>query len=70
MPITEDILDNEVIGEAFKRGEPTILRPLLEKRFGPIPDWAEARLASISPRDLIELSVRILDAPTLEDFLK
>ena len=41
MPILDDILDNKVLGREFKRGlqegELTVLRRLIEKRFGAIP---------------------------------
>jgi hypothetical protein len=58
----------ERIGEL--KGELAILRRLLEKRFGPLPAWAEQRLSARSKDELEELSVRILDAPTIEDLLK
>jgi len=48
MPILNDILDNKVLGREFKRGELTVLRRLIEKRFGAIPSWAEERLAGRS----------------------
>jgi hypothetical protein len=70
MPILNDILDNKVLGREFKRGELTVLRRQIEKRFGAIPSWAEERLAGRSPADLEDLSVRVLDAQSLEDLLK
>ena len=78
MPILNDIMDHKVLGREFKRGlhegeligELAILRRLLEKRFGPMPAWAEQSLAARSKEELEELSVRILDAPTIEDLLK
>ena len=70
MPILNDILDNKVLGREFKRGELTVLRRQIEKRFGAIPSWAEERLAGRSPADLEDLSVRLLDAQSLEDLLK
>ncbi|MFN7998408.1 MAG: DUF4351 domain-containing protein [Bryobacteraceae bacterium] len=70
MPIFNDILDNKVLGREFKRGELTVLRRQIEKRFGAIPSWAEERLAGRSPADLEDLSVRVLDAQSLEDLLK
>jgi hypothetical protein len=48
----------------------TVLRRLIEKRFGPMPAWAETRLSSCSTAELADLSDRLLDAPTLEDLLK
>jgi hypothetical protein len=70
MPILNDILDNKVLGREFKRGELTVLRRQIEKRFGTIPSWAEERLAGRSPADLEDLSVHVLDAQSLEDLLK
>ena len=70
MPILNDILDNKVLGREFKRGELTVLRRQIEKRFGVIPSWAEERLAGRSPADLEDLSVRVLDAQSLEDLLQ
>ena len=74
MPIHLDILDNKVLGREFKRGlqegKLTVLRRLIEKRFGAIPSWAEERLAGRSTAELEELSVRTLDAQSIEDLLK
>jgi hypothetical protein len=70
MPILIDILDNKVLGREFKRGELTVLRLQIEARFGAIPNWAEERLAAQSPRELEALSVRVLDAESIEDLLK
>jgi hypothetical protein len=74
MPIFIDILENQVLGRQYKRGlregELTVLRRLIEKRFGAIPGWAEERLASLSAAELEELSVRVLDAESIEDLLK
>ena len=70
MPILNDILDHKVLGREFKRGELTVLRRLIEKRFGAIPSWAEERLAGRSTGELEELSVRVLDAESIEDLLK
>jgi len=74
MPILGDTLDNRVLGREYKRGlqdgELTVLRRLIEKRFGAIPTWAEERLTGRSAADLEELSVRVLDAESIEDLLK
>ncbi len=73
MPILNDIMDHKVLGREYKRGlqqgELTILRRLIEKRFGTIPAWAEERLTSHSATALETLSVRVLDANSLEDLL-
>ena len=82
MPIFIDILENKVLGPPYKRGleegkqegevegERKILRRLIQKRFGPIPAWAEEGLAARSAPELEELSLRVLDAQSIEDLLK
>jgi len=74
MPVYIDISENKVLGPAYKRGikegELTVLRRLVEKRFGPMPAWAEERLAGRSTTELEDLSVRVLDAHSIEDLLK
>jgi len=67
MPILNDIIEHEVIGPAILQGRQEILRRQLEKRFGRIPDWVEARLVNLSASELDELAVRVLDAPNLTD---
>ena len=81
MPILNDIMDHKVLGREYKRGraegieegrqqgELTILRKQLEKRFGPIPAWVEERLGGRSAEDLEALSVRLLEARSLEEVL-
>jgi predicted transposase YdaD len=82
MPIYIDIRENKVLGPMYERavqegrqegrqeGELKILRRLIEKRFGAIPTWAQDLLAGRSSVELEELSVRVLDALSLEDLLK
>jgi hypothetical protein len=81
MPILNDIMDHPVLGREFKRGlkegraegraegERAILRRQIEKRFGATPDWVEERLASRSAAELEDLSVRLLDASSLDELL-
>lgn len=38
---------------------------LIEKRFGPIPEWAETQLDNSSVAELKEKALRVLDAATL-----
>ena len=47
-----------------------VLRRLIEKRFGAIPCWAEERLVGRSAAELEDLSIRLLDAASIEDLLK
>jgi hypothetical protein len=74
MPVYIDISENKVLGPAYKRavkeGELIVLRRLIEKRFGPMPAWAEERLAARSTTELEDLSERLLDAQSIEDLLK
>jgi hypothetical protein len=70
MPLLSNILENTVFAREFKKGELEILRLIIEKRFGAIPNWAEERLVSRSSADLEELSDRVLDAASIEDLLK
>jgi hypothetical protein len=70
MPILNDILDHEVIGREYKRGELTVLRRLIAKRFGSLPPWVEERLSKLSAKELEDLSVRVLDVTTIEELLQ
>jgi predicted transposase YdaD len=82
MPITEDILNHQIIGPAYRQGrqegrqegqqegELELLRRQIVKRFGPIPAWLDERLARCSASDLLDLGERLLDAQSLEDILK
>jgi hypothetical protein len=86
VPILEDILDHKVLGREFRRGleqgvhegvqqgmqqgELIMLRRQIEARFGPVPEWAQARLAGLSAAALEELGVRLLKAESLEEMLK
>jgi predicted transposase YdaD len=56
--------------EGRQEGELTILRRFMEKRFGPLPGWAEERLAGLSTEELDALSNRLLEAGSLEELLK
>ncbi len=69
MPILNDILDHPVLGREFKRGELTVLRRQIEKRFGSIPATVENRLATMSTSEIEDLSVRLLDASSLEQLM-
>jgi Domain of unknown function (DUF4351) len=82
MPVYIDILENKVLGPPYKKGleegrqegrqegELAILRRLIEKRFGAIPGWVEERLAGRSAVELEDLSVRVLDALSMEDLMR
>jgi hypothetical protein len=82
MPIYIDIRENEVLGPMYERavqqgklegereGELKVLRRLIEKRFGALPAWAEERLTGRTTGELEELSLRVLDAESLEELLQ
>jgi hypothetical protein len=78
VPILNDILQHEILGREYKKGrqegrqegELTILRRQIKKRFGSVPKSAEERLAKLSAKELEDLSVRVLDAKSIESLLK
>jgi len=82
MPIDIDIREHEVLGPMLKAarregrekglrdGKLTILRLLIEKRFGALPGWAAEKLASLSASELEDLSERVLDAKSLDELLR
>jgi hypothetical protein len=59
MPIQTSILEHDVLGPVFQKGvqkglqkgrqegELTVLRGLIEKRFGELPQWAGEKLAAL-----------------------
>jgi hypothetical protein len=75
MPITEDILDNEVFGPAIRKGlrqgrvegQVEMLRSQIEKRFGRIPPAVGQRIAALKPAQLKRAGLRLLDAQRIED---
>lgn len=73
MPVYYDILENKVLGREYKRGlqegERMLLRQMIEKRFGPVPEWASQHLEKLSESELGDLGLRLLDAQTLEELL-
>ena len=70
VPILNDISEHEVLGRARQEEGLTIVRRLIEKRFGSVPKWAQQRLAKLSAKELEELSVRVHDAKSIESLLK
>lgn len=74
MPILEDIQDHEVLGpvcrNGLKEGALKIVRRLIERRYGPLPAWAEDLLSNRTPPELEELGVQVFYTATLDDLLK
>ena len=56
----------EVFAEGESEGEARLLRKQLIRRFGPLPAWAEAKLAGAEPAQLEVWGERVLEAATLE----
>lgn len=53
-----------------QEGELALLRRQLVRRFGPLPQWAEARIDQAASGDVLDWADRVLDAATLEDVLR
>jgi hypothetical protein len=82
MPILNDIIDHPVLGREYTRGlqegrqegkqegELNLFRHLLVKRFGPIPAWAEQRLAQCPVDEIERLGERFFDVSSLEELLR
>ncbi len=72
-----NLMENTVIGPmilerdrvARLEGELKIVRVMIQKRFGPVPEWANTKLGSLSAEQVEALSERLLDAPSLEQLL-
>ncbi len=56
----------EGIERGLERGMVKILRRQVEERFGPLPDWASARIQGASPIEIEQWASRVITAPTLE----
>ena len=90
MPIIIDLMENQIIGPAIRKGleqglqeghqkghqegrqegEGHLLRLVVQKRFGTLPDWASAKLAGLSIAEIETVGERIFEAATLEDLLR
>jgi len=79
MPILDDIMDHDLLGPAIRQGiqqgreegrqegELALIRRQAIKRFGILPDWADQCLEALSLPEIENLSLRLLDAKTIED---
>jgi hypothetical protein len=70
MPVYIDILENKVLGREYKKGELAVLRKILEKRFGPIPQWVEERITAAHVTQIEAWGVALLDTTSLEELFK
>lgn len=84
--LTIDLSENEVLGPAYLRGREegreqgreegehlgqiTLLRRQIERKFGPLPSWAEEKLSECSTQDLETIALRVLDATALNDLFR
>ena len=55
------------VQEGILQGEMAIVRQLLTRRFGHLPDWADQRLARASSDELKRLADRLLDAASIDE---
>jgi hypothetical protein len=77
MPITEDIMNHDILGPAIREGmdrgkelgEQTVVLRQIEKRFGSVPAWAHRRVQAMSVTEIEETALRLLDAASLEELL-
>ncbi len=53
--------------QGSQRAAYSILAQLIQKRFGPIPSWAEERMRKASAEELQQWAENILDAPDLDN---
>jgi predicted transposase YdaD len=58
--------EQQGIEKGIPVGEVLLLKRQLTRRFGPIPQWVEAKLAEAEPAQLEVWGERVLDAPLLE----
>jgi hypothetical protein len=86
VPLMIDIMENKVLGRERRKGIEqgleqgleqgrlqeglTLLRRQMEKKFGPIPAWAEERLSKAAIPEIEDLAVRLLDTATIDELLK
>jgi hypothetical protein len=55
------------VPQGIPQGETLVLRRLLTRRFGPLPEWAEDKLAQADRTQLESWADRVLDAKMLEE---
>ena len=82
MPITDDIMDHQIIGPAIrkglrrgreegrKEGMLELVRRQMTERFGRVPVAADRRLNKMSAAELEEVGARLLHAKHLADLFQ
>ena len=66
----EENIDNMVLESWQKGGQDAmmqVLKAMVANRFGPIPDWALAKIDSAASAQLAQWCVQLLSVSTLED---
>jgi hypothetical protein len=53
--------------KGIRQGEVKILKRLMSRQYGPLPGWAEERLAKASVDDLEQWADRVLEATSIEE---
>ena len=70
MPILNDILQHRVLGREYKRGRMEgglkIIRMQIERRLGPLPNWAEQCIRGMTAAELENLADRVFQIQSLE----
>jgi predicted transposase YdaD len=64
------IAREENLDEGRKEGEITIVRLMLEQRFGALPEWAAHRIEGADRPTLGNWGIRLLDAGSLEEVIE
>jgi hypothetical protein len=66
MPTIAEKWIEQGVQQGVKKGEAAVLRRLLTRRFGPLPEWTEERLTQAEIPQLDTWADRVLDADSLE----
>jgi hypothetical protein len=75
MPILDDFMDHDLFGPVMREGIATgrveegrtLFLKLAAKRFGLVPEWVSERIGQLGNEELEDLSVRLLDAKSLQE---
>ena len=86
MPITDDIMDHQIIGPAIRKGLKrgleqgleegrkegmlALVRRQMTERFGRVPVSADRRLNKMSAAELVEVGARLLHAKSPADLFQ
>jgi hypothetical protein len=73
MPITTDIADHDLYGPwvalGREQGMRAVLLRLMDERFGLVSEGVREQMETLSARQLERITLRQLQAPSLEDLL-